>query len=215
MPTFIDESGETGKISPCFRLAAVWLPTLAAVEAYRSGIQQFRQEMGLQGYEFKFSKTVQPGRRDAFFRAAMAYPFRFTVASVNKHHPEWRSAGATVIHWACAVSIASCLRSVYLEEEARRFAAGGGNHSLNELVVVDDNKDSKFLDVIKRKFREIRSEVRKGAPLVGKVKFKGSGPEELIQLADMVCGAVGAHLDGEERWYNVISHNDLGITLIP
>lgn len=28
----MDESGETGRVSPYFRLAAVWLPTLVAVE---------------------------------------------------------------------------------------------------------------------------------------------------------------------------------------
>jgi hypothetical protein len=52
MPTFIDESGETGQMSPYFRLAAVWLPTQAEVEAYRTGIQQFQQAAGLEGYEY-------------------------------------------------------------------------------------------------------------------------------------------------------------------
>jgi hypothetical protein len=86
---------------------------------------------------------------------------------------------------------------------------------LNELVVVDDNQDGKFLALIKEKFREMRSGVREGAPLVRKVKFRGWGPDELLQLADMVCGAVGAYLDGDATWYNMIRTNDLGITRIP
>jgi hypothetical protein len=215
MPTFIDESGETGRISPYFRLAAVWLPTQAAVEAYRAGFQQFEQKIGLEGYEFKSSKSLSLERRIAFFQAAMAHPFRFAAASVDKKHPEWRDAGPSVIHWACAVSLAASLRGVYLEEEKRRVKDAGGNRPLNELVIVDDNKDRKFLKIITKKFRELRSGVRRGTPLVGKVKFRGSGPEELIQLADMVCGAVGDYLDGDDACYNLIFERDLGITRIP
>jgi hypothetical protein len=215
MPTFIDESGETGLVSPRFRLAAVWLPTQEDVEAYRAAVQELKRNLGLEGYEFKFSKGGPPERRAAFFRAATHHPFRFAVASVDKHQPEWRAAGGPVIHWACVVSLAATLRPVYLREEARRAAASGGDHPLNELVVVDDNEDSKFLALIKRKFREMGSGVRAGSPLVGKVKFRGSGPDELIQLTDMVCGAVGAYLDGDATWYNIISSHDLGITRIP
>jgi len=71
-----------------------------------------------------------------------------------------------------------------------------------------------FLDVIKRKFRELPSGLSKGTPLVGKVKFRGSGPEELIQLADMVCGAVGEYLNGDSTCFNLISEHNLGRTRI-
>jgi hypothetical protein len=215
MPKFIDESGETGQVSPYFRLAAVWLPTQEAVEAYRSEIQKFQRDAGLEGYEYKWSKSLSLERRIAYLQATMGHPFRFAVASVDKQHADWRAAGPSVIHWACAVSLAAILRSVYLEEEARRVAAKGGDRPLNELVVVDNNRDSKFLNVIKQKFRELHSGVRMGASLVGKVKFRGSGAEELIQLADMVCGAVGDYLGGDETCYKIISSRDLGITHIP
>jgi hypothetical protein len=86
---------------------------------------------------------------------------------------------------------------------------------LSELVVLDDNHDRKILAVVKQKFRELRSGVRAGSPLVGKVKFRGSGPQELIQFVDMVCGAVGDFLDGDVTCYNIIATRDLGITRIP
>ena len=116
MPTFIDESGETGKVSPYFRLAAVWLPTHSMVESFRIAIRQFQQTVGLAGYEFKWSKSLTMDRRIAYFRAAIEHPFRFAVASVDKRNPEWRAAGASIIHWACAVSLAATLRPVYLEQ---------------------------------------------------------------------------------------------------
>ena len=213
MPTFVDESGETGRVSPYFRLAAAWLPTQADVEDFRAGMQQFQHAIGLDGYEFKWSKGG--GHRQAYCQEVMHYPFRFAVASVDKEHPEWREAGASVIHWACIISLATTLRAAYVQEEARRAAVAGNDHPLNELVIVDDNKDRKFLALIKKKFREMRSAVRAGASLVGKVKFRGSGPDETIQLADMVCGAVGACLDGDDTWYKIIAANDLGLTRIP
>ncbi len=220
MPTFIDESGDTGHepgSASHFRLAAVWVPTQDAAEAFRAAIQQLRRDLGLAaGYEFKFAKTgSHPERRRAFFRAAMCHPFRFAAASLDKREGDWRTADRRAIHWACAVSLAVTLRPTYRAEEEARALAAGHDRPLGELVVVDDNQDQEFLAVIKREFREMASGCRPGAPLVGKVKFRGSGPDELLQLADMVCGAVGAHLDGESTWYRLIVSRDLGITHIP
>jgi hypothetical protein len=110
--------------------------------------------------------------------------------------------------------VAATLRPTYRAEEDAR-AAAGHDRPLGELVVVDDNQDREFLAVLKTKFRELASGRRPGSPLVGKVKFRGSGPDELIQLADMVCGAVAAHLDGDSTWYRLIASRDLGITRIP
>ena len=123
----------------------------------------------------------------------MKHEFRFVVSSIDKRHEEWKSANRAAIHWASAISLAVWLRDVYREEKAAK-----------ELVIVDDNGDKQFLDTIKRKFREL------GEGLVGKVKFRGSGPDELMQLADMVCGAVGAHLDGDSTFYEMIASRDRG-----
>jgi len=63
MPTFIDESGETGTLSPYFRLAAVWFPTHDDVETFRAGIRQFQKSVGLEGYEYKSSKSLSVVRK--------------------------------------------------------------------------------------------------------------------------------------------------------
>jgi hypothetical protein len=219
MPTFIDESGDTGHnpdSANYFRLAAIWVPTQDAAEAFRANVQQLRRDLGLpERYEFKFAKTgSHPERREAFFRAAMRHAFRFAATSLDKRTEDWRTADRRAIHWACAVSLAVTLGPTYREEEAAR-ALAGTDRPLNELVVVDDNQDKAFLAVIKKKFRELASARRPGRPLVGKVKFRGSGPDELLQLADMVCGAVGAHIDGDSTWYGMIAARDLGIMRIP
>ena len=69
----------------------------------------------------------------------------------------------------------------YRAEEETRAAATGTNRPLGELVVVDDNQDQGFLAVIKKEFRQLASGCRPGAALVGKVKFRGSGSDELIR----------------------------------
>ena len=54
-------------------------------------------------------------------------------------------------------------------------------------MIVDDNQDRDFLAVIKKKFRELGSLHTPRLVMVGDVRFRGSAPDELIQLADMVC----------------------------
>jgi hypothetical protein len=63
MPTFIDESGDTGPISTGgsvrFILTAVWLPNQDNVEIFRQKIIELRQSLGLsEVYEFKYSKRM-------------------------------------------------------------------------------------------------------------------------------------------------------------
>ncbi len=216
MPTFIDESGDTGTNPDpdnChFRLAAVWVPSHEVAESFREAIHRLRRSLSVrETYEFKFSRTgSHPERRAEFLQAAMTHEFRFAAASIDKRHSDWRDAHRREFHWATAVSLSVLLRQTYLRAEADN----GGQVPLRELVVVDDNGDKEFLATIKRKFRELPSACRSGGSLVGKVKFRGSSPDEMMQLADMVCGAVGAHLDGDSAAYRIIAPRDLGIMRI-
>ena len=176
MPTFIDESGDTG-LNPdpdnChFRLAAVWVPSHEVIEAFRNHIRQLRKSLGLPvDYEFKFAKTwSQPERREAFLQAAMHHEFRFAVSSIDKRAGEWPTASKDAYHWASAVDLAATLRPIYLAAYLARVRAGDGG-PLNELVVVDDNRDKQFLAIIKQKFRELGHKCQPPVFLVGKVKF--------------------------------------------
>lgn len=218
MPTFIDESGDTG---PCadpahcyFRLAAVWVPSHDEAGAIRAAIREARVALGLRAdYEFKFSKTWgHPDRREAFFRAAMGREFRFAFASVDKNQQYWREADKHTIHWATATDLAATLRPTYLTAHLKRVRSGGSG-PLKELVVVDDNEDKHFLATVTQQFRGLGKGSDPELFLVGKVKFRGSHPEELMQLVDMVCGACGACLDGEHTWYRIIAARDLGAPL--
>ena len=197
MPTFIDESGDTGENSnplKChFRLGAVWVPSHDVAEAFRERVREVRRDLPVRAdYEFKFSKTWHyPDRRRAFFDAAMEFPFRFVVCSIDKRAEAWRGAATSALHWASTVALSATLRSTYLSAYESKLAAGQSG-PLNELVVVDDNEDRDFLAMVRETFRGLGRSCEPPIFLIGKVRFRGSGPDELIQLVDMVCGAVGA-----------------------
>jgi hypothetical protein len=154
MPTFIDESGDTGwkpGSLPFFRLAAVWLPTLAEAEARRESIQAVRKKLGMKAdHEFKFARTARwPGLRREFFHAALRHEFRFVVCAYDKYRLPAFSVEASEFHWGCAVTLASYLRETYRQAEKLKAIESGKPALLDELVVVDDNKDHDFLATIK------------------------------------------------------------------
>lgn len=96
------------------------------------------------------------------------------------------------------------MRPLYIDQ----FRASGLPR-LHEPVIIDDNKDSDFLSLAKEKFRDLGKIELPRVHLIGKVRFRGSGPDESIQLADMVCGACGAWEDGNIKWYSFISERNL------
>lgn len=209
MPTFIDESGDTGHevhSSLHFRLAAVWVPTQPQAEALRADLEQFRRARQLpQKWEFKFSMTgsSQP-LITAFYATILHHEFRFAVASVNKRSDAWSGAMTKDIYAACALSLAKTLHPKYLAEEAT-------GRRLREQFVVDDNRDKRFLAAIKNAFGGLPSFSRPKEKLVRSVRFQRSHSTPLLQVADMACGATAAYLDGHGEWYKLIQSRCLSV----
>jgi hypothetical protein len=218
MPTFIDESGDTGWTAgalPFFRLAAVWLPTREVIEACMESIRNVRRKLKLgEAFEFKFSRTTAEQRR-AFFKAVLEHEFRFAICGYDKTLLEKESLETQGFHWGCSVALATDLKETLLKAEADRAATLKKATALNDLVVVDDNQDRKFLAEIKKAFRALASGVHPGGKLIGKVKFRDSGPDDMLQLVDMILGAGGAKLDGDDTWYDLISAQSVGLTCFP
>jgi hypothetical protein len=116
MPTFIDESGDTGHArdsKPYFRVAAVWVPTAEAANKFREAVRTIRTSGNLRcDYEFKyFSTHHHPERREAFFRAAIECQFRFVVACVDKTSVRWRGASKDDYFYATTMYLAVTLTS--------------------------------------------------------------------------------------------------------
>lgn len=221
MPTFIDESGDTGPVAnggkPYFRMAAVHFSSFEAADLFRVSVKALRSQLGLRAdYEFKFHSTESyPERRRAFYEVAASHPIRFAVCSINKTAGRWASVDGRELQWACATCLASSLRMVYLETEANRLLAAGKAKPLREAVIVDENNDGSFLKIVKKAFRGLPSGVKAQASLVGDVTFRESGPEPGLYLPDMIVGAFGASLDGDAQWYRMMSDLCINVMQLP
>jgi hypothetical protein len=216
MPTFIDESGDTGPFGrggkPYFRLAAVWVPSLDEAESFRESIRTLRIQPGMWGNkELKFSEThSHPEWRTAFLRAAMAQEFRFAVSLFDKTVDRyWERASHAEFLWSSTTELAALLRPIYIRAEAANTGP------LREHVFLDDNRDSKFLATAKKQFRGLKSNMPGRKSLIGTVVFHGSKADEMIQLIDMICGSVGAMIDEKDAtWYSLIAERDLEARLL-
>jgi hypothetical protein len=213
MPTFIDESGDTGHARdslPYFRVAAVWMPTLEAAASFREAVRELRRRLGLaEAFEFKFARThSHPDRRRSFFRLALEHDFRFAVCAIDKTAGHWRNAPSQEQHWASATCLAVYLRDVYHKAEKPE-------RPLHDPILVDDNADRRYLGAIRTAFRGLRSRLHPDVPMVRKPRFRASGPDEMMQLVDMVCGVVGDSIDGNPTWYDLIRERCLGVIRLP
>jgi Protein of unknown function (DUF3800) len=217
MATFIDDQGGTGWTPGShthFRLTAAWLPT-AKVGLFQESVRNLRRHLARRyDYEFKFSNTHQrPEWRTAFYKLAMEFGLRFTACAFDKRRIRAGSVTPFVFHQVCATVLAVHLRATYRETELSRCDAKGQAVLLCEPVVVDDNKDPDMLAAIEGAFRALRSGRDPDAMLTNKPEFRDSKKDEAVQLADMIMGAVGAHLDGDSCWYDLIRQGgrDLGV----
>lgn len=217
MATFIDDQGGTGWTPGShthFRLAAAWLPT-ANVVPFQQSVQNLRRLIGRRAdYEFKFSKTHHcPEWRTSFYNLALKFGLRFTVCAFDKARVQPGSVEPFMFHQVCATVMAVHLRATYCEAEAARCAGEGKLILLCEPIIVDDNKDPGMLAAIEDAFRALRSGRDPAAILTNKPEFRDSEKDEGLQLADMVMGAIGAHLEGDSHWYDLIRKGgrDLGV----
>jgi Protein of unknown function (DUF3800) len=211
MPTFIDESGDTGPFSrggkPYFRLAAVWVPSLDEADRFRESIRALRIQPGMWGNrELKFAEThSHPEWRKVFLQTALAQEFYFAVSLFDKEaDPYWEQASHAEFLWASTTELAALLRPVYIRAESANV------RPLKEPVFLDDNRDGKFLAAAKKQFRGLKSNIPGRASLIGAVVFHGSKADEMIQLIDMICGSVGALVDEKDATcYSLISERDM------
>lgn len=215
MPTFIDESGDPGGgagASPFFRLCAVTVPTATLAAAIQSAVRRVKKDFRLPAtYEFKYSASgIHPDRRMAFFRSVAGFDWNFATASIEKGRLPLDQRTPQGCQWLATTALAIILRPVYLSQ----FDSDPASYR-KERVTVDDNRDGKFLDLVTAQFRALGKCEQPERYLVGRVAFRDSTTDEVLQLADMVCGAVGAHLDGDSTWYDLLKSRDLATWEFP
>ena len=204
MLVFVDEAGDTGlKLekgsSRYFIITLVIFEDHEEAEAADTRITLLRRELGLPAeYEFHFTET--PERiKEAFFEAVVRYNFFYFAIVINK--AKLYGAGFKV-------------KESFYKYASSLVFQNAQQYLTDAIVVFDGSGTREFKRQLKSHLSRKINEPGTVPPKIRKVKLQDSGRNNLIQLADMVCGAVGRSFRGRRRkgqrgFRRVIAHREI------
>jgi len=208
MLVFVDEAGDVGFKFPkgSSRLLIVTIVLFEEQEDAKNcdlRIELLRRELKLpQNFEFHFNQNSPEIRKD-FLRAVAPYNFSYYAVVIDKekfNHAAFSNVIAFYRH-VC---------SLVFENAKNR---------LNEAIVIIDGKGSRHFkrdlqQDLKRRINNPLASVR----CIGTIKIQNSAGNNLIQLADMVCGAVNRSLSGKpdaQDYRQIIAPREVSVEMIP
>lgn len=200
MLVLIDESGDTGfKLtrgsSSHFVMAMVIFDSEADAECASAAIQDLRAQLRVET-EFKFSKS-HAHVKDAFFRCVCAHRFRVRALVVDK-----------------SVIYSGALRTrkeLFYNYFVKLLLEHNNSRLADARVKIDGSGDRHFKNELNV---YLRRQLHQGQ--VRSVKFAESHRDNLIQLADMVAGAIlrsyrSSDREHASRWRQMLAqHHKLG-----
>jgi len=208
MLVFVDESGDPGlKIgqgsSRYFVVALVIFEDDDEAQAADDRIALLRREMRLDPlFEFRFNKCRRDFR-EQFLKAVAPYQFFYYGIVINKDPNKLWGGGfqhkESLYKYTCSLVF----------ENAKAFLS-------NATVIIDGSGSKDFRKQLERYFKR-RINVP-GQPFIRKVKIEGSSRNNLLQLADMVAGAIHRSFGakGDSQLYRpIISHREVYVQLWP
>ncbi len=202
MPTFIDESGDAGagvQSAPYFRLGAVYFERPDQIPGFVDQVASLRTKIGKpRVFEFHFSR-ISHECRVAFFEAISEQPFHFVVCSLEKDRFERSKLTKDGIRELTIERLLSHLGPTY--RATQKMTAG--TRRFGERIIYDECDDPSFQKILNTKFRLLRGEADQR--LIKDIKPGKSKSDSCIQLADMVCGAVGRYLQGQTIYLDLIA----------
>ena len=208
MLVFIDESGDSG-LGESRSSSKNLIITLVLFEDRREAqrvddrIAQLRRELNLQPhFEFHFSKLKQEWR-EHFLRAMGVFDFSYFSIILDKQSLKQRgyTTPTDLYRYACHLVFQAakpCLRDA--------------------TVVIDGSGTQKFQRDIATHLRQQMNGPGSDEGHIGKVRIQNSHTNNLLQLADMVCGAVARSLSDKPRagvCRKLISHCEMDVSTWP
>lgn len=192
MLVFIDESGCAGfKLergsTPYFVASMVVFQDLEEANRVDQAIDALRNDIG-QKAEFKFSKC-RDEVRDGFFRCVSQFQFTARAIVVDKarlYSPHLRSD-----------------RRPFYNYFVQLLMKHDGHLISDAIVKIDGSGDREFKQELGAYLR-----TQLGARKIRKIKFERSNGSNLVQLADMVAGAIHRKYREDRadrsRWYDML-----------
>lgn len=188
MLVFVDESGDTGfklqrNSSRFFTVTAVRFQDREEATKCERAIERLAERVG-RSKEYRFVDTNDAARHD-FFACVREFDFGFAFVVMNK--ALLYSDGFRKKESFAKLTIRYCFNHLLTH---------GGLH--NAIVVADKNGNAHFRAQLQSYLKEriLRSD---GIPAIKKVRQEASHANRLIQLADMVCGAVAKSFTGDKQ----------------
>lgn len=189
MLVFVDEAGDTGlKLdkgsSRYFIVTLVLFEENEEAEAADTRISLLRRELGLAAdFEFHFNET--PERiKEAFFDAIVRYNFFYFAIVINKaklYGPGFK------------------VKESFYKYAASLVFQTARQHLTDAIVVFDGSGSRDFKRELRSYLSRKVNEPGKRIGRIRKVKIQDSRRNNLIQLADMVCGAISRSFKGKRR----------------
>lgn len=203
MLVFIDESGDPGlgKQGNCSHFFVVTLVIFQDnAEALRTegAIKQLRQDLRVPAsYEFHFSKMKDEWRIQ-FLQTVSRFKWVYVAMALNKdglHSHGFKFPD-----------------SLYKYTVRRAFEAARG-HIRDAKVVIDSSGNRNFREELKSYLRQRVNKVDEdGVNVIRKLSLEDSHRNDLLQLADMACGAFARNLTRPEernRFQRFIAANQM------
>ncbi|MBC7526997.1 MAG: DUF3800 domain-containing protein [Chthonomonadaceae bacterium] len=206
MLVFVDEYGDTGqKIGQgsSEMMAIILVIFRGTVEAQRADhrIMQLRAELNKPaGFEFHF-KDNSNVIREAFFRAIAPLEFEYTGVIVDKTQLQTGSYSSKTLY-----------RDVCLE-----LLDHASSLLQNASVKIDRSGSLKFRQELASFLKKQVNEANQLVPRIRDISTPASKNDSLLQMADMICGAVTRSVRVERQndftYRKIIAHREFPVRL--
>lgn len=209
MLVFVDESGDTGLqlakgSSDYFAVVLVAFEENDEAQAADDRISLLRRELRKPAeFEFHFKENSDTVRR-AFLEAVVPYNFFYFGFVINKAKLFPKSFPTTDAFYRYACGLVFESAKPYLDEAAVKIDASGGRKFQRQLT----------------SYLKTKINTREAGPQrIRRVTAGDSSRSNLLQLADMVCGAVARSLREEKanasEFRKIIKHREISVQVLP
>ncbi|MEZ5307220.1 MAG: DUF3800 domain-containing protein [Pyrinomonadaceae bacterium] len=187
MLVFVDESGDPGlKIdkgsSPYFVVTMIVFGDLSEAQSTDDHIKALRHSLGMRAeHEFHFNK-LSKHLRETFLKEVSQFDFVYFSIVINKRKLTGKGFQfpSSFYKYAC------------------KLVCSNAKEVLSDATLVIDGRGSReFKNQLAVYLRKHTNEPNEYPPCIKKVKIKDSKNNNLIQMADMICGAVAREFSGK------------------
>ncbi len=207
MLVFVDESGDTGfkfdkGSQPLFAVTLVILSDHGIAREIDDRISELRSEIGVaSSFEFHFTR-VSDAFRSAFFSAVAPFTFEYISLVIDKTALTPDFTNKTIFYnWVCGMVF----------EDAKP-------HLLDAVVKVDHSGNRDFQRELRRYLKQRMNGPSSNRKHIRDIESVRSSGNNLVQLADMACGAVTRSFKprpDSDRFRKIIAHRQRSVRYWP